>query len=215
MSVADDSSNVDSFNEEKVMSVADDSSNVDSFNEENANNKKSKVDSENGKHEKADAENDTVSKTCCAKELECVPNDEDNPVHQSVIPAADLEAPTSMETVDDAKYSESVVFPGFDSDSKCRVFLRGCVILCQTSEKTLKNHPTDLKSAESLVELLKKLRNKTNDVRKKLVSKKHPEAAKIQELHEMAFSLWKESRDEIEIQNNAELILLELKKHIV
>jgi hypothetical protein len=84
--------------------------------------------------------------------------------------------------------------------------------LCQTSEKILKNHPKDLDSAESLVELLRKLRNKTNDVQKKLSKKNDPEMDKIRELHRAAFSLWKQAKDDPEIQEHQALILVELKR---
>jgi len=118
----------------------------------------------------------------------------------------------SFEHTDYSKVSESCVFAGLGSESNCGIFLRGCVTLCQTSEKILKNHPKDLDSAESLVELLRKLRNKTNDVQKKLSKKNDPEMDKIRELHRAAFSLWKQAKDDPEIQEHQALILVELKR---
>jgi hypothetical protein len=101
-----------------------------------------------------------------------------------------------------------------DRSEKIFKFIEDLVDVYHDSEKVLKNHPRNLEELGSLEVLMRKFRNKTNGVRKKLEAKNDPEANLVKQIHSQVFSLFKTACDDKDIQENSDFILQEFKKRV-
>jgi hypothetical protein len=98
--------------------------------------------------------------------------------------------------------------------NKLAQFIEDLVRIHYEVQSVLITAPKDLDEAESLVEVIKRMRNKTRRVFRKLSSRDDPESQVISKLETALWDIFKIAMDDAVIRSNADLILQAFKRRV-